>query len=175
MRFLTTVLVALAVGAAAACASSPSQDGIATAGGATPSRSAGPGGAFDADKWIKCLRQQGLTVDDPAPGEEKPHIHDELASPEQIRTAAEKCREFNPNFGQPRPPMTVAEQEQYRRFAQCMRDRGIDMPDDPGPAAPPTAPGGGRTVSGQDFERALKECADLVPGVATTEFPGGKS
>ncbi|HZN77800.1 MAG TPA: hypothetical protein VFC00_39805 [Micromonosporaceae bacterium] len=171
-----TIAVVLAIGAAACDSTTSGNDSVATAGGATPNLSTGAGGTYDEQGWIRCLREQGLTVDDPEPGSEKPNIHEELVSPETLRTTTENCRRFNPVFGQPKQPMTAAEQDQYRRFAQCMRDRGIDMPDEPVPAAPPSQPGSGeRTPSGVEFEKALRECADTVPGVATTEFPGGKS
>jgi len=177
MRVLATfTLGAVASLGMSACGSPPASDGVATAGGATQSVSAGPDGAYDEAKWIRCLREQGLTVDDPEPGREKPHIHDELVTSEKIRSATEACKVFNPVWGQPRQPRDPDWLAQYRKLAQCMRDHGIDMPDEPVPVAPPTAPGAaGRNPTGAVYEKALQECADQVPGVAETAFPGGKS
>jgi hypothetical protein len=173
------IMLALLLGAAG-CTKANQDNGIASAGGAgvsvTPTQ--GTGGTYDAVKWAQCLREHGLTVDDPdpaAPGGGKPHIHDDVSTKEQIDAAADACRAYNPNWGKPAPPPDPAETEKLRKFAQCMREHGIDWDDpdtNPTGAAPP--PGGdpeaGKpTPSGPQFEQAIKECGELVPGVIAPE------
>jgi hypothetical protein len=173
-QVLVVLLIALAAGAAA-CAQPRQGAGIASAGSATVTASPGagvryadPNAKIDTQGWIRCLRQHGLTVDDPTEPDGKPRIHDELTTREKVDAAAEACRRYNPNWGLPNPPSFDREvQDQLRRFAQCMRAHGIPW-DDPDPNAG-TASGApepaGPTPGGPAFDRAVHECATRVPGV----------
>jgi hypothetical protein len=187
---IAVALLALAVGAG--CAKSATDAGVASAGGTAGAggaggtrRSPGPGAAGEVDvvKWAQCLRQQGLQVDDPDPdpnaGRTKPEFHTEGVPQGKVDAAIAACRQFNPNYGQPVQVDPAEEQRQYE-FVKCMREHGIDLPTvdktpgRPGPGqAPPTAPGG-PTPAGEDFEQALKECNEKMPGVVVTDQPGGK-
>jgi hypothetical protein len=171
----------LILGPAAACSQSTDDDGLATAGGAGqdggPAQDGYATGEVDPVKWASCLREHGLRVDDPVPPEIKPHIHEELASPEQLAAAVEACRQFNPNYGRPEPPPDPAEVELMRQFAACMREHGVPF-DDPGPDGRIRPPDPGTatadSVGGEVFDEALTACNDRVPGVATIPSGGTK-
>src|SRR5262245_38189813 len=173
MRWWWVIVVVLA---GPACTNARQDNGVASAGGGgvavTGTR---PSGVYDEHKWITCLREHGITVDDPdrsQPGGGKPHIYEELVSKEQFDAAAQACQQFNTNFGQPNLPMDPAEVETLRKFAECMREHGFPW-DDPGAGGgtdvlqPPEA--GQPTPSGPEFDKAIKECGDRVPGVIAPE------
>ena len=66
-------------------------------------------------------------------------------------------------------PPDPAGVERQRRFAQCTREHGVDMPD---PDAPSTPAGGPETTpGGPAFDEAVRACAQQVPGVVAD--PGG--
>jgi hypothetical protein len=173
-RYATVLAVAiLALGLAAGCGKRDGGDGIATAGGAVPGGAATTAptpGEFDQMGWIRCLREQGVPVDDPDPETgDKAFVHEEAVPKEKFDAAIEACRRYNPNWGMPPPPPDPAQIEQERRFAQCMRDNGVDMPDPGGSELP-----GGPTPGGPVFDRALAKCAEQVPGVVVPPSVGKK-
>jgi hypothetical protein len=176
------ILTVLLLGAAG-CTKGEQDNGIASAGGARAATTATPteGARYDPINWVRCLREHGITVDDPDPsdpGGGKPNIH--ASTREQIDAAAEQCRGYNPNWGKPNPPPDPADLERQRTFAQCMREHGIDW-DDPDanyqtPAEPPP-PGselepGKPTPSGPQFDQATRECAEQVPGIVDVPDDG---
>ncbi|MFI6762302.1 hypothetical protein ACIBF5_24525 [Micromonospora sp. NPDC050417] len=130
-------------------------------------------------KWAQCMREHGIDVSDsgsngaagpgngqaqaqPGPSGGSGHLGD--SQPQADALAA--CRTFLPNGGEA-PKLSEAEVEQQRRFTQCMREHGIDLPD-PGadgsgisfgfvPGAPPAGP----ENSGEEgaTDTAARECA----------------
>jgi hypothetical protein len=86
-------------------------------------------------KFAQCMREHGVDMPDPGVGGlvtgDGPTA-DESGAATAIDTgdgsAFEACRKFLPNGGEPSKP-TAAELEQMIRYAQCMREHGIDMPD----------------------------------------------
>ena len=147
----------------AACTETGQDSGIASAGGGpgVSVTNTAPSGEFDPVKWAKCLREHGIQVDDPQPGEEKPRID---APKDKMDAAAEACRAYNPNWGRPVPPPSPEELERERKFARCMREHGVDMAD---PGAPSDAPVPETTVPGDVVDRAQETCAREVPGIVT--------
>src|SRR5215510_1580333 len=101
------IMLTAAVLLLGACTKPDQDSGIASAGGtAVTPTSTGPAGEFDPVKWVKCLREQGIAVDDPDPGQPgggKPHIHEDIPK-DKVDAAAEACRAYNPNWGKPPPP-----------------------------------------------------------------------
>ncbi|HEX6683123.1 MAG TPA: hypothetical protein VF062_10025 [Candidatus Limnocylindrales bacterium] len=82
-------------------------------------------------KYAQCMRENGINMPDPEPG--KPGIvrfDTSMGSPEKIRAAQEACREFAPSSGQG-GQVDPARAEQLRKFAQCMRDNGVEKFPDP--------------------------------------------
>jgi len=183
MRQPALVLVgpALALVLGAAACSRPAEDsGIASAGGATPTAGQGTGAQYadpnariDVHGWVRCLRQQGIPVDDPVAekgiDEPKPRIHEERVSADKLSAAVQACQRFNPNYGKPsRPEDQKEDQERMRRFARCMRAHGVDWADpEPGGASGDAMPPGGPT-GGPVIDRALQACGREVPGVWST-------
>ena len=181
---IALAIAALALMLGAAACQRPDADadtGIATAGGAAPSsRSAGsaaPTGAsqgVDEAKWVKCLRDQGLEVTYPDPGQgDKPQLDEQSVPAAQLHTALQTCQRFNPNYGRPAPPMDPALLERWRQFARCMRAEGVDMPDpEPGAVRPPVVdlPRG----SGVPGDNAFEVCSKEVPGLVTVSNDGPK-
>ena len=130
MARLSLGLLLAASCALAGCADADrTRDGVASgngtrvAGGASATASARP----DLAKWTKCLRDNGVDVQDPEPGGAVTLPMDSPAT----RQAMEKCRQYE---GGERgstgfDPNDPAQQEQRRKFAKCMRDAGVDWPD----------------------------------------------
>src|SRR5262249_1480620 len=124
-------------------------------------------------------RAQGLQVDDPDPdpnaGRTKPKIHTDGVPQAKVDAALAACRRYNPNFGQPARP-DPAEQERMYQFRNCMREKGIEPPDAPeGALAPAPPPPQQRPTPSEDFDKAVRECSQKVPGVASLNpSPGTK-
>lgn len=155
----------------AGCTETGQDNGIASAGGGpgVSVTTAVPPGEVDSVKWAKCLREHGVPADDPAGPDEKPHIPDSVTK-EQMDAAADKCREYNPNWGRPAPPPNPEDVERERKLAQCMRAHGVDMAD---PGAPSDAPIPETTVAGDVVDRAQEACAREIPGYQPPQ-PRGK-
>ena len=183
--FLITPLVAglLAVGLGA-CG-----EGNAETGGG-PDAPKGPNAEVADDKaelaFVKCLREKGVEASQPD-GEgngvriqlsRKPGENGGL-TPRKLQAATKECRDKT-GGGPPEP--TEAQKTEMRdqalKFAKCMRDHGIDMPD-------PQFEGGGAIISrsggksgggGIDpaspaFQKAEKACADLMPRLRSGNGP----
>jgi hypothetical protein len=184
---LAVLMLATALGAAA-CQKPANGDGIATAGG-TPPTTNGAGGAVraaavDPYKWIRCLREQGVTVEED-PNSGKPEFDERSVGAERLRAALKTCQRFNPNWGKPPPRRTPAELKQLRRFARCMRAHGIEADDpnaDPtddsrGLSLDPNAPSRrpiGSTVPEPVFNQALEDCRSEAPGLVAGPQRGPK-
>src|SRR4029453_7901964 len=102
----TLLLIPVIALALAGCANKPDTEGVATAGGATPSASAAAGGqdgGFDPAKLAKCIRENGVP-DFPDPEVDEGHIS--IRMPEGVRKedaekAMKACKQFQPNGGEP--------------------------------------------------------------------------
>ncbi|HZM77530.1 MAG TPA: hypothetical protein VFC19_17570 [Candidatus Limnocylindrales bacterium] len=132
MRKLTIAVccVALMAGLAlAGCSSPPAGDGVATAGSGAPAVAPAPA---DRRAWAQCMRRNGVDV--PDEGKYDPGRFDK----KQVAPAEQACRQFLPPADRIRP-MDAAEVELWRRWAQCMREHGIDV-EDPDPNGPPPGP-----------------------------------
>jgi len=143
----------------AACAKGDTDSGVATSGspgGTQPS--VNPASTGDRQKWLRCLEEQGVKILDGKP--------DYLQTDkEKMALALKACEQYDTPQELVRP-LTAAEIEMYRKWAQCMRDQGIDTSDpDPNVA-------GGRPVPGStlapraEVERAEKACENLAAPTA---------
>ena len=156
------MMVLLAVGA---CGRDKAGDGIATAGGAQPRPSASARAAEgDLRTFAQCMRNNGIDMPDPDPSTGRPPAgtfgNDNR---DAFQKAMQVCRSLLPNGGV-RPTMDAAQLEQFRQFAQCMRDNGVDMPD-------PDPNGGGFGVGARidrdspTFQKARDACRAKLPQV----------
>jgi hypothetical protein len=114
----------------------------------------------------RCLREQGLDVEDPQPGKPMQQRVDRT-NDAKTRKANETCRK---ELGDVLPEPSSEDRERMREsgleLARCMRKNGVDMPD-------PTADGGGFFRIGADgidpqsetFKKAQKACGDIMRGL----------
>ena len=123
-------------------------------------------------KFAKCMREHGVDMPDPKPGEGgRITLGGPGMGPEdqpKMEAAQKACQDILESV---RPPELSAEQEQKfkeqaLKFARCMREHGIDMPD-------PQFEGGGRMTqrlengidpNSQRFRDANEACADGMRG-----------
>ncbi|MFU8851554.1 hypothetical protein ACNAW0_11310 [Micromonospora sp. SL1-18] len=122
--------------AVAGCGSNPDTPQVATAGGiaagASPSASASLSDQDRQREFVKCMRENGVDVPDPEPGQRGMNVRIGGADREKMQPAMEKCRSLLPNGGE-RPALTEEQVEKMRELARCMRENGV--PDFPDPGA----------------------------------------
>lgn len=109
-------------------------------------------------EYAQCLRDQGLDVEDPAPGEGI-QIRVE-GDPSKSDAALEACEHLSP----PPPPGEDEgeEREDMLAYAQCMRDNGVEKFKDPAPGEGINI--GPEVVEDPDFESAEEICNELFFG-----------
>jgi hypothetical protein len=132
-------------------------------------------------KFAKCMREHGVDMPDPQPGEGgRITLGGPGTGPQdqaKMETAQKACQKF---LEKVQPPEMSEEQQKFKeqalKFARCMREHGIDMPD-------PQFQGGGRMTQrmeegidprSQRFRDAQEACSDGRnggPGMAIG--PGG--
>jgi hypothetical protein len=167
MRITTTLLLGpLLVLGLAACGAAGG--GSETAGaGASSGASADPKGT--ALKFAQCMRDNGLPdFPDPEFGDngELSQSAPGNVDKAQLDAAQEKCKEFAPDSGPPKP-MDPEKLAKAREYSKCMRDHGFpDFPD-------PDANGGIAIQGGPEMD-------PMSPGFKSTEqncaqqyLPGG--
>lgn len=173
---LAIPVFALVLGLTAACGSNKDSTGIASVGGGKPS--AGASGATaspGADRseqlrqFAQCMRDNGVDMADPDPSTGGFGLGgsggQNLRNDPDFQKAIQACRSKLPNGGEP-PKLNAEQLEQYRQWAQCMRDNGVDVPD-PNPDGT-LALGQGRGMGQFDrdnptFQAAMKACQSKMP------------
>jgi len=94
--------------------------------------------------WVKCMREQGMDVDDNGEFPSNPDGSTDL--PDGFTEANEACESVAP-VGRT-PESTEDEQESMIKLATCMRDNGVsDWPDPLAPGQQPKNNGSGGMVS----------------------------
>lgn len=157
----------LAAVLAAGCGSDPGTDDVATAqsGSASPSASAN-GVADKARKYAECMRENGVP-DFPDP---KPDGSFDLKSiggnidREKIKTATAACQDVRPDGGV-RPELDPAQQEQLLKWAQCMRDNGVDVPDPDPNGSGSLFEQGGIELDDPTVQKAMEACQGQLDAV----------
>ncbi|MET9854672.1 hypothetical protein ABZY57_17215 [Streptomyces sp. NPDC006450] len=90
----------------------------------------GGGGGADADnalKMRKCLRENGVDMPDPKPGEDPRGMTLGAGTDQEVlKKAMDTCGMKGPGSGGEIPQ---AEKDKALKQAKCMRDNGFDMPD----------------------------------------------
>lgn len=137
--------------------------------------------------FARCMREHGVDVPDPkasdggfvvvgpGPGSEAVDLGDE--PPAGFEEANEACRHFLEDLIQDGGgPIDPKEQDRALKFAQCMREHGVDMPD------PDFSKGGAQIKIGgegfdptsEPFKSAQKACGSLFgPGEGVAPLPAG--
>ena len=146
MRRGTTAAAAALAGtlAVTGCGGGSGGDGVATAGGAAKATaSASPVASLSPEeaalKFARCMRAHGVDMPDPnfGSGGRVSIAIKGNAPPQVVQKAQKACEQYMPKAGSAGPgKLSAADQERALKFAQCMRDHGVDMPD-------PTFTGGG--------------------------------
>ncbi|MGY0390562.1 hypothetical protein ACWZJV_26620 [Nocardioides sp. WG-D5] len=157
--------------------------GIASAGGdstadADASAVAGDEGGDREQmlKFTKCLREHGLEVEDPPPGEglklQFGGGGGQHVDRETVQKAMEACQEYAPQgqMGADNPEMREAMLE----MAECMRENGVeDFPDpEPGQMGMQITPEIGEDPQ---FEAAQEACRDILEDVRSQAQEGQSS
>jgi len=170
LRMTGALLVSLAL-AGTACGGGDETGGVATLGGSEESPSPSPSPADPEEAFLdfaECLREHGIEVGDPGEGGGVFEVGRE--DQEDFREAEEACRHLIEDVvqeGIDRIPPEERERilEQQLRFAECMREHGIDFPDpqveDGGLIG--FGPGEGMDPTDPEFQEAQEACQDLLP------------
>ncbi|MBO0868504.1 MAG: hypothetical protein J2P15_08055 [Micromonosporaceae bacterium] len=172
-------LTLVAGGALVGCGSGSKGPGVASANGAGPSATARPTPTTSQDRqqqmvdYARCMRAHGVDVPDPDPGgggAVKIQVP-QGTSQEKMRAAQEACKQYLPNGGAP-PSLSPEQLAAAQKFAQCMREHGIDIPD-PDPGNPGIRI---RNIDPNDpkFKAAQQACQGLLPGNLQLGTGGGK-
>jgi hypothetical protein len=131
---LTAVLLVLA-----ACGSDQQGDDVASVGNKGPSASASAGSDVPADArqralaYAKCMRDNGMEMPDPpADGGgvgAMPAVQGDPNDP-KVAKALEACQKYagGSTGADPNDPEAA---KRRLAFAKCMREHGVDIPDDP--------------------------------------------
>ena len=198
---LAVVAVALAL-LAAGCGGSAGADaeGVATAGGAKDADTADAAADKDPQQagldFARCMREHGVDMPDPefggdgfirvgpGPGADGAASGEATAGeptgpPAGFEEADKACRHFLDDLVQDGGgPIDAEAQDRMLKFAECMREHGVDMPD------PEFSGGGGRfqarvggpgiDPSSQTFKDAQEACGSLFgPDGGPDGGPGG--
>jgi hypothetical protein len=129
--------------------------------------------------YAKCMREHGVNMPDPDfngdGGGVTIAISGGPANEAQMKAAEDACHQLLPNGGAP-PSMSPEQVEQMRKFAQCMREHGVQMADpDPnnggisiGKKPAPGPSDSGKALQGgppddPNFKAAEEACKHLLP------------
>jgi hypothetical protein len=152
-----------------------SDTGVASAGKGSASASASPSSSADAQdaqlKFAQCMRENGVNVKDPAPGQPVHVTVSGGSDSGKLQSATKKCQHFLQDGGVAAGGNDQQQEDAMVKFAQCMRQNGIDMPDPKaGGGLKLTAPKG----SQKKVQAAQKKCQHYLPG-AGAPVTGGAS
>jgi hypothetical protein len=148
-------------------AGAPGATGATGAGGPPPSAAGSAGTATDWRRWAQCMRDHGIAMPDldPQTGEPVGGAQRPDKGTAAFGAAVRACAALEPaGSADHNAPLTPAELAQKRQWAECMRGRGVPVPDpdpnDPNgphferlPNMPPVAV----------VDRALNACRDKLP------------
>jgi hypothetical protein len=183
---LGPAVVALALLAAACGGGAENADGVATAGNGSAAKNASDKEKSDPQQagldFAKCMREHGVDMPDPLAGEggrimigpsmgSSGEVSAASGPPVGFEEADKACRHILEDLiGEGGPPLDPKEQDRALKFAQCMREHGVDMPDPDfsggGIRMQIGGPGSGGIDPGSStFQDAQKACGSLFgPG-----------
>lgn len=161
-RLIPLIGLTVVVFGLSACGGGNGDDGVASGGGkATPSAAAsqkGTGNTADAQlKFAQCMRQNGVDMPDPQPGQ--PLRVPDNADPSKLETASKKCQPILQQGGGQINPQDPKWRDAMTKFAKCMRQHGVQM-SDPDSSGKMQVPSGSRAK----IQQAQKACQKYRPG-----------
>ncbi|MGI5163739.1 hypothetical protein ACQEU3_05220 [Spirillospora sp. CA-253888] len=162
---LVAVGIAVVLGGSA-CGGDGGDGGVATArSGAAATASASPTATLSKEdaqlKFAQCMRENGIDVPDPGSGDKQVAIGRQGKDREKVERAVEKCRSYLEAGGVIPDLKDPKVHDQFVKFAQCMRQQGVDVPD-PGPDGKWRINTQG--VPPERLEKAQQACRHLTPG-----------
>lgn len=138
----------------------PTGDGAS----ADPSTAAADDPQDQGVKFAQCMREHGIPMEDPKPGEGIRLTVPQDIPKEDVDTANAECKQYLPGGGD-RPVPTDEEMEKLRAFSQCMRDNGVEKFPDPGQdGGLMIDQGSGVDPESDEFKAAQEACRSLQPG-----------
>ncbi|MEV0203128.1 hypothetical protein [Nonomuraea sp. NPDC050691] len=160
---LATVCAAAALTACAAKA--PASDGVVSASGATASPGASASASMDPRtaqlKFAQCMREHGVEMDDPEPGGGI-RIKSRKGDEAKMQEAQKACGHFmEAAIGDAKGKMDPKARDNALKFAQCMREHGIDMKDPSDGRIEINVPAG---TSEEKVKAAHEACKEFEPG-----------
>jgi hypothetical protein len=123
-------------------------------------------------KFARCMRDHGIDMPDPKTGangnvmiQAGPAGKLKPGDP-AFERAQKACEHFLPQRQNMTPAQEQEAQERMLKFARCMREHGIDIPDSAASGGPVRIGGPGSDVDPRDpaFQRAQKACMKDAPG-----------
>ena len=196
LRAMPAILaLALTLGVAA-CGASSAGDGVVTLAdkSAAPGQTAAPTASVDPEEamlaFTKCMKEHGVDVQIATAvegsGGGQVHVIEGQAGAgtelqpatgsvdmKAMQAADEACRHLLPagGMGDPNATMDPALADQMLKFAQCMRDHGVDYPDPQFSGGGVSIQVGGGEAGGIDpasdtFKTAQEACGKELPGGA---------
>lgn len=127
---LATLCAALSL---AACSASPPSSELPSAGDPTSGSDTTPPATLDPEDallaYARCLREHGIDAPDPVDG--RLSMDGNGLTPEQIEAAQVDCEDWQ-RLAEPADdgePLAEEEKQKFLDRAQCMRDKGWNVPD----------------------------------------------
>ena len=113
-----------------------------------------------AVKFTQCLRENDLNVPDPEPGKGPMLRFDKNSgvTQEKVQQAMEACQQYNP---QAQGSANPQQQENGRKYAECMRKNGVEKFPDPKPDQRGIMIGPG-VADDPDFQKAQDACQSIL-------------
>lgn len=117
-------------------------------------------------KFARCMREHGVNTT--APTGSSGFLKVTGGDPQKLEAARAACRRYRPAAAAQKltPAQRAERQDQVLKFARCMREHGVDVPD------PRFSSGGGVGIrfrlqdvhpESPAFQRAAKSCEGLLP------------
>jgi cytosine/adenosine deaminase-related metal-dependent hydrolase len=177
MKYLPAAFLLLMIPLAAGCGgAAPDAPDVASAGtGTATAATTAPAAAKkqspkDAEAAMlahaRCMRKHGINVPDPKPGGGELVRIDKSIDPATVDAAMKACASLVQDAGlAPTPEEMEKNFEQALKFAKCMREHGIDMPDPvrEGGGIKMTIGGPGSSIDPTRMDAAQKVCAKDGP------------
>ncbi|GAA0944881.1 hypothetical protein [Nonomuraea longicatena] len=128
MKLRTFAAVAAMTASLAACGSAAESGGTTSA--SAPAAAAGSGSAQDAQlKFAQCMRENGIDMPDPQEGRMQIKVP-EGTDKAKVDEAHKKCDKFlKEAAGERAGGMDPERRDKMVKFAQCLRENGVDVPD----------------------------------------------
>ena len=177
-RVRAAVGVVVIAASLAACGGDSGGTGVATAGGKKGGSSASPSATATKDpqdamlEFARCMRKNGVDMPDPGEGGAI-RVQPGDESLDELKKAHEACKHLaGGGFAEPGDAgkLDPKMQERMLKYAKCMREQGVDMPD-PGEHGLLQEKGADGVLdpNSETFKDAHKACGKYFVGVTDAE------